>query len=115
MKTEFEIKRIQHSLEIEFQKDKIQLEHLQKKQLDNRQQLLELSQYERQLNNRNTWFKMFVSLILIGSGMWLIYREDNLGPFLLGTGAGGAGIQSVSELVRKDKRKTLEDSTSDAK
>ena len=53
---------------------------------------------------------MFASTVLLGSGIWLTGQSNDLGPYLLATGATGAGLQAVPELMqgRKDNKSRAE-------
>jgi len=113
-KAEIELKRERNELDLESSRSLIQLNDLRDSQEISRRDQIESRRHQRQQGNRSYWFKMSVSTVLIGSGIWLISRGDNLGPYLLGTGAGGAGIQSSSELLQRRKKEDLESSVSDS-
>jgi hypothetical protein len=112
-KAEIELKRIKNEAEIESTRSIMQLEDLRDDQGIARREQIESKKYQRQQSNHSYWFKMVVSTVMISSGIWLISKGDNLGPYLLGTGAGGAGIQSASELMQRQKKEDLESSVSD--
>lgn len=113
-KSNLELKRMENELEIESKRSMSQLDNLLDAQGIARRNQIESRQYQRQQDSRAYWFKMGVSTVLIASGIWLISKRDNLGPYLLGTGAGGAGIQSASELMQRRKKENLESSVSDS-
>lgn len=113
-KAEIELRRVRNELELESTRASMQLDDFRDKQDIARKERIESRKHQRQQSSRSYWFKMGVSTVLISSGIWLISRGDNLGPYLLGTGAGGAGIQSASELMQKRKKEDLESSVSDS-
>jgi hypothetical protein len=112
---EIELIRAKTELELASRKSAMQLEELLSNQAIARNDKFESKKHQRQQSNRSYWFKMAVSTVLTGAGIWLISRGDNLGPYLLGTGAGGAGIQAVPELMQGRKKEDLESSIPDSR
>lgn len=107
-KGEIELKNIQREQDIQMEMSKIQLATVKSNYEIVQLEKAEFYRHQRQLSTRSSWFKMLVSTILLGSGVWLIAKGDNLGPYLLGTGAGGAGIQSATELIQKKGKNDLD-------
>jgi len=59
----------------------------------------ELSKINRRSDAIQRHYKNVVSLILLGSGIWFTYSGENLGPYIMGAGATGIGIEA-SNLMR---------------
>lgn len=59
----------------------------------------ELSKINRRSDSIQRHYKNVVSLILLGSGIWFTYSGENLGPYIMGAGATGIGIEA-SNLMR---------------
>ena len=57
---------------------------------------------ERRKKNEELRFRMSISFIFIAVGLWLISRNEQLGAYLLGTGATGAGLSATSDLLNKE-------------
>jgi hypothetical protein len=57
---------------------------------------------ERRKKNEELRFRMSISFILIAAGLWLISKNEQLGAYLLGTGATGAGLSATSGLINKE-------------
>ena len=108
IKGDLELQRMRSALKLDEEKSRVQLATLKSTQELVQSEKIEHYREQRRISNRSSWFKMGVSTVLITSGIWLISKGDNLGPYLLGTGAGGAGIQSVSGLLPKKTDKDSE-------
>jgi len=59
----------------------------------------ELSKINSRSDSIQRHYKNFVSLILLGSGIWFTYSGENFGPYIMGVGATGIGIEA-SNLMR---------------
>jgi hypothetical protein len=57
---------------------------------------------ERRKKNEELRFRMSISFILISAGLWLISKNEQLGAYLLGTGATGAGLSATTDLFAKE-------------
>ena len=61
----------------------------------------ELSRIVRQNDSVQRNYKNIVSLILLCSGIFFTYHGENLGPYIMGAGATGIGIEA-SSLMRSE-------------
>lgn len=113
-KEEFEHKKFLNKLKLEEIKLDIEKKRtdLDREKAKNEEEMKQ-SASKRTINNLSLLLKSVASIFLLSSGLYLTIKGDNLGPYIMGAGAGGVGIEVAKVLRNNSDHKDTKDEEGD--